>query len=170
MLPFGRLRFQSWPTAWKITVLPSGEVATSRSIFGVKRSPSSCWLKRRGAARLCCTSALKAMALCWPFCMFTRQSLPCAQITTDCESGVQSKLAYGPNMAQASCMSCDKPSHTGDTLPLAKSNTCNTVLSRTRFTKARRLPSGDGCGRMAPPGVFTMVSISPVSRSRRLIA
>ncbi len=168
--PPGRLRFQRWPTAWNTTVLPSGEVATSRSIFGVKLSPSSVWLKRIGAVSFCCTSALNAIGLGLPLAMSTRQSLPCAQITTDCESGVQLKLAYGPKIAHTSCMSCERPSQTGVTLPVLRSRTCSTVLSRTRFTKARRLPSGEGCGRMAPPGVFTSVSVSPVSRSSRLIA
>ena len=47
---------------------------------------------------------------------------------------------------------------------------CSTLASRTRFTKASVFPSGDTCGRTAPPGVATTVSVLPVWRSKRLIA
>ena len=87
----------------------------------------------------------------------------------DIENYLEANLLR-PKIAQASCMSCDRPFHKGRTSPVSRSSTCSTDLSRTRLTNASDLPSGDGCGRTAPPGVSTITSTSPSLRSRRLIA
>src|SRR5688572_1726517 len=98
--PLGSDLVQSWPTAWKTRVLPSGLVATSRIIFGAKLSPSKVWVKRSAGSTVCETSAVNGMFDGWPLAMSTFQSLPWAQITTAFESGVQSKFGYGPKIDQ----------------------------------------------------------------------
>ncbi len=47
--------------------------------------------------------------------------------------------------------------------------TNSTDLYRTRRTNASDFPSGDGVGRIDPPGPVTRLTIFPVSRSSRLI-
>ncbi len=90
--PLGSALVHSWPTAWKTRVLPSGLVATSRIIFGLKSAPSKAWAKRSAGSTVCDTSAVNGMLVGLPLAMSTFHSLPWAQITTALESGVQSKL------------------------------------------------------------------------------
>src|ERR1700753_2129985 len=85
-------------------------------------------------------------------------------------SGVQLKLGYTPKMAQVSCWSFERSSYTGHSSPVARFCRYNTDFNLIRFTKASNLPSGDICGRQAPPVPPVTVSIAPVSRFNRLMA
>ena len=66
-------------------------------------------------------------------------------------------------------MSRSSPSYTGFSTPDSRFLTNSTDLYRTRRTNASDFPSGDGVGRIDPPGPVTRLTIFPVSRSSRLI-
>ena len=146
-VPLGSVLVQRYPKALKTKVFPSGEVTASRIIFTVKSVSEIGVLKCTLSATSIATSTVNGILVALKVLVLILLILPPNQITISSLLGIQLKLGYTPNNAQAVCWSLSSLSNIGHSSPVSKSCKYKTELVPILLTKANFFPSGETCGR-----------------------